>query len=114
MNLEIILTPYMMFGLVAIKYMRLPTSLLKIVGSTVDPLSSLLNFKLVITGVGVSLQLVILNIFKTVLAYLECDIKVPLLDKSTSIPKKNYMIPKSVISNSLSITVLNFVFQTHQ
>ena len=68
MNLEIILTPYMMFGLVAIKYMRLPTSLLKIVGSIIDPSSSLHNFKLVITGVVVVLQLDILNLFIIALA----------------------------------------------
>ena len=51
MNLEIRLTPYMMSSLVAVKYIGLPTSLLNIVGSTVDPSSSLLKFKLVITGV---------------------------------------------------------------
>ena len=51
MNIEIKLTPYMMFGLVAIKYIRIPTNLLNIVGYTVDTSSSLLNFKLVITGV---------------------------------------------------------------
>ena len=77
MNLEIKLTPYIMSGLVAVKYIRLPTSLLDIVGSTMDPSSSFLNFKPVITGVGAILQLDMLNIFKTSLAYLECDIKIP-------------------------------------
>ena len=67
MNLEIRLTPYMMFGLITVKYIRLPISILNNVGSTVDPSSSLLNFKHVITGVGVSLQLDILNLFKIAL-----------------------------------------------
>ena len=52
MNLEIRLTPYMMFGLVPIKYIRLPTILLNNVGSTDDSSSYLLNFKPVIAGVG--------------------------------------------------------------
>ena len=80
MNLEISLTPYMMSGLVAVKYIRLPTSLLNNVGSTVDPSSSLLNFKPVITGVGDVLQLDILNHFKTALAYFDYDISIPLSD----------------------------------
>ena len=63
MNLEIILTPYIMFGLVAVNHIRLEPSLLNSVGSTVYPSSSLLNFKPVITGVGVVLQLDIINIF---------------------------------------------------
>ena len=78
MNLEIRLTPYMMFGLVAVKYIRLLTSLLNSVGLTVDPSSSLLNFKPVITGVGAVLQLDMLNIFKISLAYFDYDIKIPL------------------------------------
>ena len=80
MNLEIILTPYMMSGLVTIKYIRITTSLLNIIGSIVDPSSSLPNFKPVITGVGDILQLDMLNIFKTSLAYLDCDINIPLSD----------------------------------
>ena len=80
MNLEIRLTPYIMSGFVAVKYIRLPTSLLNSIGSIVDPSSSLLNFKPVIIGVGVVLQLDMLNIFKTSLAYLYCDINIPLLD----------------------------------
>ena len=75
MNLEIRLTPYIMSGLVVVKYIRLPTSLLNSVGSIVDPSSSLL-----ITGVGAVLQLDILNIFKTSLPYFVCDIKIPLSD----------------------------------
>ena len=69
MNVEIRLTPYIMFGLVAIKYIRLQTSLLNSVGSGVDPSSSLLNFKHIITGVGDVLQLDMLNVFKTLVAY---------------------------------------------
>ena len=78
MNLEIRLTPYIISGLVAIKYIRLPTSLLNNVGSTMDYSSSLLNFKPVITGVGAVLQLDMLNLFKTSHAYFVCDI--PLSD----------------------------------
>ena len=69
-----------MFDLVSIKYIRLPTSLSNSVGSTVDPSSSLLNFKPVITGVGDVLQLEMLNIFKNSLAYLDCDINIPISD----------------------------------
>ena len=50
------------------------------VRSIVDPSSSLLNFKPVITGVGAVLQLYMLNLFKTSLAYLYYDIKIPLSD----------------------------------
>ena len=80
MNLEIRLTPYIMSGLVVVKYIRLPTNFLNSVGSTMDHSSSLLNFKPVITGVGAALQLDILNIFKTSLAYFVYDIKIPLSD----------------------------------
>ena len=52
MNLEMRVTSHMMSGLVAIKYIRLLTSLLNNLGSTVDPSSSLLNYKPVISGVG--------------------------------------------------------------
>ena len=88
MNLEIRLTPYMMSGLVAVKYIRLPTSLLNKVGSTADPSSSLLNFKLVITSVGVVLQLYILNLFKNALAYFDCDIQISLSHCWISNPRK--------------------------
>ena len=80
MNLEIRLTPYMMSSLVTVKYIRPPTILLNNIESTVDPSSSLLNFKHVITGVGAVLQLDMLNLFKTSLAYFLCDIKIPLSD----------------------------------
>ena len=114
MNLEIRLTPYIMSGFVVVKYKRLPTSLLNSVGYTLDPSSSLLNFKPVIIGVGDDLQLDILNIFKTVLAYFECDIKIPLSDYWTSMPRKKFMSPKSFISNSLSMIVLNCLWKHHQ
>ena len=78
MKLEFRLTPYIMSGIVAIKYIRLPASLLNSVGSIVDPSSSLLNFQPVLTGVGDVLQLDMLNIFKTSLTYLDRDIKIPL------------------------------------
>ena len=78
MNLEIGLTPYMMSSLVIVKYIRIPTRLLNNVGSIVYPLSSLLGFKHVITGVVAALKFDILNIFKIVFAYLDCDMKIPL------------------------------------
>ena len=78
MNLEIIFTLDMTSSLVFVKYIRLPTNLFNIVGSTVDPSSSLLDFKPVITGVGDVLQLDILNLFKPVLAYFDYDINIPL------------------------------------
>ena len=78
MSLKFYDVEYIMSGFVAIKYIRLPIILLNSVGSTIDPSSSFLNFKLVITGVGVVLQLDILNIFKTSLAYFVYDIKIPL------------------------------------
>ena len=77
-----------------------------IVGSTVDPSSSFLNFKHFITCVGDVLQLDILNIFKIALAYFSYDIKLPLLDCWTSMPRKKFISPKSIISNSFSMTVL--------
>ena len=82
MNLEISLTPYMMSCLVTIEYTRLP--------NTVDPSSSLLNFKPVIIGVGAILQLDILNIFKTSHAYLDYDINIPLSDCWTSMSRKKF------------------------
>ena len=88
MNLEIRLTPYVMSGLVAIKYIRLPTSILNSIGSIVDPSSSLLNFKLVITGVGAVLQLDMLNIFKTSLAYFDYDIKYHFQTAGLQCPEK--------------------------
>ena len=75
-NLEIRITPYMISVLVI--DIRLPTILLNNLGSIVGPSSSLLNFKPIITSVGVALQLDILNIFKNSLAYLDCDINIPL------------------------------------
>ena len=80
MNLEIKLTPYIMYGIVSVKYIRLPTSLLNNIGFTVDPSSSLLNFSHVITGVEATLQLDILYLFKTALAYFDCDMNIPLSD----------------------------------
>ena len=97
-----------MSSLVIVKYIRLPSGLLNSVGSTFDPSSSLLNFEPIITGVEAVLQLDILNIFKTSLAYLECDINIPVLDYWTSIPRKNFISPKSVIPNSLSMTALKY------
>ena len=80
MSIEIRLSLYIMFVHVTVKHIRLPTILLINIGSTVDPSSSLLNFKPDITGVGDVLQLDILNLFKTTHAYFDCDIKIPLSD----------------------------------
>ena len=97
MTLEIILTPYIMFGFVTVKYVWLPTSILNNVGSTVDPSLSLLNFKYVITHVGDVFQLNILNIFKTALAYFDYDMNIPLSYCWTSMPVKYFISPKSFI-----------------
>jgi len=50
-----------MFGLVHIKYRKLPTKLLKFVASTFSALSNFDNFILHSTSVPVGLQLSILN-----------------------------------------------------
>jgi hypothetical protein len=52
MNLETRLVAYIMLGLVAVRYNKLPTKLLYRVDSTVGPSSFLLNF--VPRGIGVS------------------------------------------------------------
>jgi len=52
MNLETRLVAYIMSGLFAIRYNKLPTKLLYRVESTVEPSSFLLNF--VPSGIGVS------------------------------------------------------------
>jgi hypothetical protein len=80
MNLEIRLTPYIISGLVAARYIRLHTSLLNGVGSTLDPLSSLLNFNPIMTGVGYALEFTILNLFNISCTYLDCEINIPVLD----------------------------------
>lgn len=68
--MEIKLSPYMIFGLVAIKYNRLPTNFLHKDGSTIGPLSSLLNLVLVAMGLIVVLHFSILNLFRMSMAYL--------------------------------------------
>ena len=79
MNLEIKLTPYIISGLVTVRYIRLPTSLLNSVGSTLDPLSSLLNFNPIMTSVGVAFEFIILNLFNISCAYLDYEINIPVL-----------------------------------
>jgi hypothetical protein len=79
MNLEMRLTPYIISGLVVVKYIRLPTNLLNIVGSTLDPSSSLFNFNHVMTGVGATLEFIILTLFNISCAYLDCEINIPSL-----------------------------------
>jgi hypothetical protein len=61
MNLKIKLTANMLSGLVVVKYIRLPTSLLYRVGSTYDPSSYLLSLIPVAIGVAAGLQFNILN-----------------------------------------------------
>jgi hypothetical protein len=107
MNLEIRLTPYIMSGLVVVRYIRLPTSLLNSVGSTLDPLSSLLSFNPVMTGVGAAFEFTILNLFNISCAYLDYEINISVLDCCTSILRKYLISLKSVISNSSFMTVLN-------
>ena len=64
MNLEINLTPYMIFGLVVVRYMRLPTSLLYKVGSIDGHLSTLLKVVPIAIGLSTSFLLSILDLFK--------------------------------------------------
>jgi hypothetical protein len=106
MNLEIRLTPYIISSLVVVSYIRLPTSILNSVGSTLDPLSSFLNFNPIMTGVGAAFEFTILNLFNISCAYLDCEINIPVLDWCTSIPIKYLISPKSVISNSSFMTDL--------
>jgi hypothetical protein len=73
-NLEIKLTPYILSGLVVVRYIKLPSSLLNIVESTLDPSSYLLNFNAVMTGVGATLEFIMFNLFKISCAYLDCEI----------------------------------------
>jgi hypothetical protein len=80
MNLQIRLTPYIILGLVDVKYIRPPTTLLNRVGSTLDALSYLFNFNHVMTGVGDALEFIMLNLFKISCAYLDCEINIPVLD----------------------------------
>jgi len=80
MNLEIRLTPYIISGLVVVKYIRLPTSLLNSVESTLDPSSSFLQFNPDMTGVGAAFEFINLNLFKISCAYLDCEINIPILD----------------------------------
>ena len=69
MNMELKLTIYMIFGLVALRYMGLPTNLLNNSRFASTLLSSLLSLVHVAIGVGVSLQSFILNGFKKSNAY---------------------------------------------
>jgi hypothetical protein len=55
------------------------TNLLNSVGSSLDPLSYFLNFNHVMTGVGVALELIMLNSFNISL-YLDCEINILALD----------------------------------
>ena len=55
MKLEIKMMTYITSGLVAVRYMRLPTNLLNRVGSTLGLTSSLLIFVPIAIGVGVGL-----------------------------------------------------------
>ena len=107
MNFEIMLTPYIISGLVVVRYIRLPTILLNSVGSTLDPSSSLLNFNHVMTGVGDALEFFMLNLFIISCAYLDCEINISVLDWWTSIPRKYLISPNLVISNSFFMTDLN-------
>jgi hypothetical protein len=52
MNIEIMLTPYIIPSLVVVIYISFPTIILNSMGSTLDPSSSFLSFNLVMTCVG--------------------------------------------------------------
>ena len=107
MNLEIRLTPYIIWGLVIFRYIILPTRLVNSVGSTLDPLSFLLNFNHFMIGVGDAFEFIILNLFNISRTYLEFEINILVLDRWTYIPKKYLISPKSVISNSSFMSDLN-------
>ena len=70
MNLEIKLTTYIISRLVAVRCMKLPTRFLYSVEYALGLSSSMVKFVHVSTGVGVSLQLTIMNLLSTSLAYL--------------------------------------------
>jgi hypothetical protein len=76
MNLEMRLTTNIMYDLVAVKCIRLPTSYLYKFESTLYHLSSLLNFKPVTIEVGATLQFIMLKIFKILLAYLDYEMNI--------------------------------------
>ena len=90
-------------------------------GSTLGPLSSLLNFNPIMTRVGAAFQFTILNLlnifdpfqftilnlFNISCAYLDCEIHIIFLYSCTSIPKIYLISPKPVISNSSFMTHLN-------
>jgi len=70
MNLLIRLTPYIKSGLVAVKYMRLPTTYLNILASTLVPSSSFDSLQPGTIGFFTELHLSMPNLFKISYAYL--------------------------------------------
>jgi hypothetical protein len=65
MNLLIRLTPYIKSGLVAVKYIRLPTTCLNTLVSTLAPFSSFDNLQLETMGFFTKLLLSMPNLSKT-------------------------------------------------
>ena len=94
-------------GLVHVRYRRLPTRLQYQFASTRSPSSYFKSFAPGSIGVDTGLQFFILYFFKISFAYFSCDIKIPVSPYLTSKLRKNFNKPKSVISNSRVIVLLN-------
>ncbi|KAK9164792.1 hypothetical protein Syun_005694 [Stephania yunnanensis] len=81
MNLDKTLTTNNMLGLVVVRYNNLPIRLLYSHSSTFLSSSFLPSFSFVCIGVLTGLQSFMLNFFKTFVAYLSCDMKMPFQTK---------------------------------
>jgi hypothetical protein len=100
-------TPYTMSGLVIVRYLQLPTRLLKIVGSMNFSSLSFVNFVPVATSVPTKLHSAILNFFRISLTYFFCEMKMSSDCCLIFIPRKYPIRSQSVISNSSNIDCLN-------
>ena len=100
-------------GLVHVRYRRLPTRLQYLFASTCSSLSYFESFTPGSIGNDIGLQFSILYFFKISFAYVSYDIKIPVSPCLTSKPMKNFNKPKSVISNSRVIVLLNSSIISH-
>lgn len=85
MTIEVKLTMCIIYGIVVIRCIRLPTSYLYNVRLNIETLSSLLNFVPMEIGVFFNLHFLILKISKIYLTYLFFKIKIPYSYFSTMI-----------------------------
>ncbi|MFS7923099.1 hypothetical protein Hanom_Chr03g00256781 [Helianthus anomalus] len=106
MKREIKPTTYMRSGRVTVKYIRLPTSRLYKVLSQSSPNPSLFSKVPGTIGTCTSLLFHIWKRSSTSLAYFAWHNVIPLLSCRTSTPRKYFISPKSVISNSFCIDLL--------